>query len=170
MSAAKFDIEKSNGAFTDQSKKTLREEFGALEDGKYTILAAPAKGYRPKRYSFYFDSVLWQILNDAGHHYEIVNPDTGEQRKPRNTTELHTCMKAIYNPVMLSVNGKSRVIAGTTTDLTDTEFLGKYLEQIIADHSGPPYLIEFISYQDWKELHRANAWINFKQTYKPLNH
>ena len=162
--SAKFDIEKANGAFTDQSKKTLREEFGALVDGKYTILAAPAKGYRPSRYKYYYDSVLWQILNEAGQHYEIINPDTGEQRKPRNTAELHTCMKAIYNPVMLTVNGKSRVIAGTTTDLNDTEFLGKYLEQIIADHSGPPYLIEFISYQDWKELHRANAWINFKQT------
>ena len=75
-------------------------------------------------------------------------------------------MKAIYNPVTLTVGNKTRVIAGTTTDLNNKEFLGEYLEQIIADHSAPPYLIEFISYEDWKELHRANAWINFKNTYK----
>ncbi len=166
MSAAKFDIEKSNGVLANHSREIFKEQFDSLGDGKYTILISPAKGYRPSRYKYYYDSVLWQILNEAGQHYKIVNPDTGEQRKPRNTAELHTCIKAIYNPVMLTVNGKSRVIAGTTTDLTDTEFLGKYLEQIIADHSSPPYLIEFISYQDWKELHRANVWINFKQTYK----
>ena len=163
--SAKFTIETDGVTFTDKSRVILKEEF-TLPLGKYDVLITPAKGYRPARYKYYYDSVLWQILNEAGHLYEIVNPDTGEQRKPRNTAELHACMKAIYNPVMLTVNGKSRVIAGTTTDLNDTEFLGKYLEQIIADHSGPPYLIEFISYQDWKELHRANAWINFKQTYK----
>ena len=167
--SAKFQIEKDDtGKFTPESLRVHKEQMGLLPAGKkYDVLVTPAKGYRPKRYSFYFDSVLWQILNDAGHHYEIVNPDTGEQRKPRNTTELHTCMKAIYNPVMLSVNGKSRVIAGTTTDLNDSEFIKGFMEQIIADHSGPPYLIEFISYEDWKGLHAANAWQNFKKTYKP---
>lgn len=168
--SAKFTIETDGVAFTGKSRKELKEQFGALTLGRYDVLITPAKGYRPTRYKYYYDSVLWQILNEAGKHYLIVNPSTGEERNPVNTTELHECMKAIYNPVMLSVNGKSRVIAGTTTDLNDSEFLGKYLEQIIADHSSPPYLIEFISYQDWKELHRANAWINFKQTYKPLNH
>ena len=168
--SAKFQIEKISGQFTQQSRAILKEQFDAMPDGKHDVLTTPAKGYNPKRYAFYFDSVLWQILNEAGRFYLIVNPSTGEQRTPRDTTELHECMKAIYNPVTLTVGNRTRVIAGTTTDLNNKEFLGEYLEQIIADHSGPPYNIEFISYQDWKELHRANAWINFKQTYKPLNH
>ena len=167
MSAAKFDIEKSNGVLANHSREIFKEQFDSLGDGKYTILISPAKGYRPSRYKYYYDSVLWQILNEAGKHYLIVNPSTGEERNPVNTTELHECMKAIYNPVMLSVNGKSRVIAGTTTDLNDSEFIKGFMEQIIADHSGPPYLIEFISYEDWKGLHAANAWGNFKKNYKP---
>ena len=167
--SAKFQIEKDDaGKFTPESLHVHKEQMGLLAAGKkYDVLVTPAKGYRPKRYAYYFDSVLWQILNEAGKHYLIVNPSTGEERNPVNTTELHQCMKAIYNPVMLSVNGKSRVIAGTTTDLNDSEFIKGFMEQIIADHSGPPYLIEFISYEDWKGLHAANAWQNFKKNYKP---
>lgn len=169
--SAKFTIETDGITFTDKSRTTLKEQFSALTVGRYDVSITPAKeGYRPTRYKHYFDCILWQILNEAEHHYLIVNPSTGEQRHPANTTEMHECMKAIYNPVTLTVGNRTRVIAGTTTDLNNKEFLGEYLEQIIADHSGPPYNIEFISYQDWKELHRANAWINFKQTYKPLNH
>ena len=165
--SAKFQIEKISGQFTQQSRAILKEQFDAMPDGIHDVLTTPSKvGYNPKRYAFYFDSVLWQILNEAGRFYLIVNPNTGEQRTPRDTTELHECMKAIYNPVTLTVGNKTRVIAGTTTDLNNKEFLGEYLEQIIADHSAPPYLIEFISYEDWKELHRANVWINFKNTYK----
>jgi len=169
--SAKFTIETDGITFTEKSRAILKEQFGALPLGRYDVLITPTKdNYTATRYKHYFDSVLWQILNQAGRFYLIVNPSTGEQRTPRDTTELHECMKAIYNPVTLTVGNRTRVIAGTTTDLNNKKFLGEYLEQIIADHSGPPYNIEFISYQDWKELHRANAWINFKQTYKPLNH
>lgn len=165
--SAKFKIEKIDGKWTEKSRKDHSEQMNALPDGLHEILIQPAKeGYSPTRYKHYFDSVLWQILNEAGKQYLIVNPSTGEERNPANTTELHECMKAIYNPIMLTVNGKSRVIAGTTTDLNNREFIGQFLEQIIADHSGPPYNIQFIGYEDWKELHRANAWINFKNTYK----
>ena len=75
-------------------------------------------------------------------------------------------MKPTYNKVLLMAPGKSMLVAGSTTDLDNKEYFGKYLESIIADHSGPPYNIQFIGYEDWKELHRANAWINFKNTYK----
>lgn len=170
--SAKFKIETDGTAFTDKSRANLKEQFDLIrsQPGRYEVSVTPAKeGYNPSRYKFYHDCVLWQILNEAGKHYLIVNPSTGEERTPRNTTELHTCMKAIYNPVMLTVNGKSRVIAGTTTDLNDTEFIRNFMEQIIADHSGPPYNIEFISYDDWKGLHAANAWRHFKETYKPQN-
>lgn len=166
--SAKFTIETDGVTFTEKSRKELKEQFGMLPSGRYEVSITPAKDrYTASRYKYYFDCVLWQILNEAGKHYLIVNPKTGEERNPVNTTELHECMKAIYNPVMLTVNGKSRVIAGTTTDLNDTEFIKKFMEQIIADHSGPPYLIEFISYEDWKGLHAANAWHNFKKNYKP---
>jgi hypothetical protein len=168
--SAKFQIETDGVTFADKSRSALKEQFDLIrsQPGRYDVSITPAKeGYSPSRYKYYHDCILWQILNEAGNHYLIINPSDGEQRKPRNTAELHECVKAIYNPVILTVNGKSRVIAGTTTDLNNREFIGQFLQQIIADHSGPPYLIEFISYEDWKGLHRVNAWGNFKKTYKP---
>lgn len=166
--SAKFTIETDGVTFTEKSRSALKEQFGALTIGRYDVLITPAKDkYTPTRYKYYFDCALWQILNEAGRYYLIVNPSSGEQRTPANTTELHECMKAIYNPITLTVGNKTRVIAGTTTDLNNKEFLGEYLEQIISDHSGPPYNIEFISYDDWKGLHAVNAWHNFKKNYKP---
>jgi hypothetical protein len=165
--SAKFQIEKISGQFTQQSRAILKEQFDALPDGKHDVLTTPTKRYSATRYKHYFDCVLWQILNEAGHHYRIVNLETGEERRPVSTQELHDLvMKPTYNKVLLMAPGKSMLVAGSTTDLDNKEYFGKYLESIIADHSGPPYNIEFISYEDWKELHRANAWINFKNTYK----
>jgi hypothetical protein len=87
--SAKFQIEKISGQFTQQSRAILKEQFSAPPDGKHDVLTTPARGYNPKRYAFYFDSVLWQIPNEVGRFYLIVNPSTGEQRTPRDTTELH---------------------------------------------------------------------------------
>ena len=166
--SAKFRIEKDeSGKFTERSRKDHKEQMDALAPGTYEVSIIRAKEkYSPTRYKYYFSSVLFQILHDAGRFYRIVNPSTGEEREPQNTTELHECMKAIYNPVILNVGGKSRVIAGTTTDLNDRDFISSFLEQIIAEHSGPPYNIEFVSYEDWKGLHAANGWQMFKDNYK----
>lgn len=161
--SAKFHIEKQAGVFTSKSRDALKEQFNALEDGEYEILIAPKKGYKATRYKWYFDCVMWQILCEAGRYYRIVNPNTGEERTPVSTVELHTCMKAIYNPVTLTIGNKTRVIAGTTTDLNDREFLVEYLEQIIADHSGPPYNIQFVTYEEWKSLHASNSWHMVKE-------
>lgn len=147
--SAKFQIEKISGQFTQQK---IAELFGV------------AKSTISEHLSNIFET--GELDKEATvRKFRTVQPE-GEQRTPRDTTELHECMKAIYNPVTLTVGNKTRVIAGTTTDLNNKEFIGEFLESIISDHSGPPYNIEFIGYEDWKELHRANAWINFKNTYK----
>ena len=170
MSAAKFDIETNGVTFTDKSRTTLKEQFDLIrsQPGRYDVSITPAKDKRTAtRYKHYFDCVLWQILNEAGQHYRIIDLKTGEERRPRNTQELHdVVMKPTYNKVLIMTPTQSMLVAGSTTELSDREFLRDYLEQIIADHSGPPYLIEFISYEDWKGLHAANAWGNFKNTYK----
>lgn len=164
--SAKFHIEKIAGKFTIDSRVLLKEQFDQLLDGHHTVMIEPGKvGYKASRYKYYFDCLMWQLLNEAATHYRFVNPDTGEERKPVNTTEMHVIMRAIYNPVILVAGNKTRVIAGSTTDLNDREFIGDYSERIISDHSGPPFNIEFVSYEDWKGLHAANGWHNFKSHY-----
>lgn len=170
MSAAKFDIEKANGVLANHSREILKEQFSALDDGKYTVMIAPAKGYSPSRYKYYHDSVLFQILVHCGHMHRYINPKTGEETYPKNTAEMHEIMRVLYYSVMIVRGDTIKVVGKSTTELNDTQFLKEFLQNILVEYSGPPYNIEFISYEDWKELHRANAWINFKQTYKPLNH
>ena len=131
--SAKFQIKTDGVMFTDKSRSALKDQFDLIrsQPGKYDVLIVPVKeGYTATRYKHYFDCVLWQILNEAGRFYLIVNPNTGEQRTPRDTDELHECMKAIYNPITLTVGNKTRVIAGTTTDLNNKEFIGEFLQQI----------------------------------------
>jgi len=166
--SAKFTIETDGIVFTEKSRAALKEQFGALTIGRYDVLITPAKdNYTATRYKYYFDCVMWQMLNEVGEMYQILDPKTGEVKTPQNTDDMHYCMKCIYHRKVLIVNGEAFQITGSTTEMNDRDFIGNFLEKkIIPDHSGPPYNIEFISYQDWKELHRANAWTNFKQTYK----
>ena len=166
--SAKFTIETDGVTFTDKSRAALKEQFGALPPGKYDVLITPAKdNYTATRYKYYWDSVLWQILCEAGHHHRSIDPKTGEETHPKNTADLHEIMRVFYYPVMVARGEVIKVVGKSTTELTDQQFLKGYLQNILVEYSGPPYNIEFISYEDWKELHRANAWINFKQTYKP---
>lgn len=118
--SAKFQIEKVSGQLTPESRAILN----ALPDGKHDVLTTPTKRYSATRYKHYFDCVLWQILNEAGHHYRIVNLETGEERRPVSTQELHDLvMKPTYNKVLLMAPGKSMLVAGSTTDLTTKSIL-----------------------------------------------
>lgn len=141
------------------SKETFREQWGQLPDGNYTItIEEGRKGYTPTRYKYYFDCVLFEIIRQAGHYYRITNPETGEQRKPNNTEEMHEIMKAIYNPLTVQVGRATMVIPGSTTELKDRDFIGNYLEQIISEHAGPPYLVDIPDYEEWKELRKTGQY------------
>lgn len=163
--SSRVHFEKSNGKLTQAAREILAEQFAALPDGWHTNDITPGRrGYTPTRYRFYHDVILWCILTQAGRFYRITNPSTGEERIPRNTAELHECIKAIYNPVILiTPNGKTRVIAGTTTDLTDSEFIEQFQEQIVADHSQDPYLVEFVDIETWRAKHNDGTWRDFKK-------
>ena len=156
--SSRICIEKRTGKLTEQSRNVFKDWFESLGDGFHIVDSKPSEGrYTPTRYKYYFAEVMTAILSQAGRFYRMVNPGTGEERLPRNTAELHDCMKAIYNPIVLNVEGKSRVIAGTTTDLNDRDFIGTFLEQIIADHSGPPYLVDIMDYDTWKDMASEKA-------------
>lgn len=154
----KLWIKKEKGRFTGQSRIDLKELFDSFEDGWHTIEYAPKEaGYKPSRYKYYFDSLMKEILKGAGRYYRLVIPTTGETREPRDTAEMHRIMKAIYNPIVLvTEDGKTRVMAGSTTELNDTEFINEYQEQIIIDHSGPPYNLEITDYDTWRQVKAQN--------------
>lgn len=89
--SAKFQIEKVSGQFTQQSRDLLKEQFSTLPDGKHDVLITPAKGYSPSRYKHYFDSVLWQILNEAGRL-----PDCQPEHRRATHTARHNRTTRMY--------------------------------------------------------------------------
>lgn len=156
---ARFKIEKQNGAMPPKSRKEFREQWDALPDGEYRVtIEEDGNSYRPSRYKYYFDSVLFEILRQAGRFFRVTNPATGEIRDIRTEAELHEVMKGIYNPIMVSAGRQVFVMPGTTTELNDREFIGNYMEQILSDFAGPPYLVEFVDYEGWKALRRAGMY------------
>lgn len=151
-------IYKYDGAWTENSRRILADLFGKQGDGQYEVTLKEVS-YTKTRYKYYFDSLMREILDGGSRFYRIVNPATGEEREPRSTSELHVCMKAIYNPVVLiTPYGATKVIAGTTTDLNDTEFIKQFQEQIIVDHSGPPFNLELTDYETWRNIKTNEIW------------
>lgn len=154
----KLWIKKEGGRLTGQSRALLKELFDNLPDGWHTIEDSPRQvGYKPTRYKYYFDSLMKEILAGAGRFYRLVNSKTGETREPVSTEEMHHILKSIYNPIVLVAgDGSIRVMAGSTTELNNSEFIKEYQEQIIIDHSGPPYNLEITDYETWRQAKAQN--------------
>lgn len=142
----------------EPSREVFRDQWDLLEPGDYTFEINKASGYRPTRYKYYFGSVLTSILKQAGHLMQITNPKTGEVRRMHNTTELHQFFKWKYNLVWIMVGETAMPQAGTTTDLTDGEFINRFQEQIMADYAGPPWNVCFVDEEEWKALLKSGQW------------
>ena len=151
---AKFHIEKVNGAVSEKSRAVFKEQFFALSEGWHKITIEPSKTgkYTPTRYKYYFGHVLPVILEKSGARFLVVEHATGEQRQVRNTTELHEGLKFMYNPVTVITPNGAFTTGGTTTSLSDKDFIGEFMEAILGDFSQPPYNCDFHDIEDWKEL------------------
>lgn len=144
---------------TPHSLQLFSEQWAKCPDGNYTITIEEGKiGYTPTRYKYYFDCVLREILGQAGRFFRLTVPNTGEERPPNSTEELHEIMKLVYNPIQVECSGQVFTIPGTTTEIRDRDFIGQYVEQIIAEYSGPPYLCEIPSYEEWKEMRKNGTY------------
>lgn len=152
---AKFQVQKRDGKMSQASKEIFAEQWAALPDGDLDVQMSEAKAYRPTRYKWYFGHVLSEILNQAGHLLQITNTKTGEVRRMRNTTELHTFLKWKYNLVWVMVGDIAMPEAGTTTDLSDSEFIANFQERIMSDFAGPPWNVEFVDEDEWKSILEA---------------
>ena len=154
MEIKRFNITRTEGGrFSEQSRAVMREQFLQLMPGDYTITIEPARNgkYTPTRYKYYFAAVMAAILEKCQDRFLITDHFTGEQHPPRTTTDIHEIMKLWYNPVTV-ITPKGEFTSGnTTTSLSDRDFIGTYLESILAEFSMPPYGVDFIDYEEWKQ-------------------
>lgn len=141
-------IEKQSGKATQETANQWTDAVKELPDGWYKITVEQVRrGYTPTRYKFYFAHVLEVILHTCGRMFEIM--DGSEFRPVRNTQEIHECLKLKYNPVFVRTPFGGGTIAGSTTGLSDSEFIGKFEETIVAEFSGPPFNCEFMMRDEW---------------------
>lgn len=154
MSTRIFHITTNGGTqFTGQSREILKEQFEALEQGRYKVVIEKVGAYeRPTRYKFYFGVVMAAILEKCADRFQIINPRTGETSPPRTTEDIHEIMKAMF--MIMTPKGVTNS-GGTTTNLSDRDFINEYSEEIMAEFSSPPYNVEFLDPDTWRETMKA---------------
>lgn len=151
-----FYVNKHATGFATQSTEVLREQFGALLEGQYKVTIEPAHGgYSSTRYKYYFGHVLPCILEKCAKSFRMINPRTGEESNPRNTTDLHECLKMMFNPVTVITPNGAFNTPGTTTALSNREFVSEFLEMIQAYFASEPYNVDFLDREDWAERMKA---------------
>lgn len=152
-----FHITTNGGTqFTGQSREILKDQIEALGQGRYKVVIEKVGAYeRPTRYKFYFGVVMAAILEKCADRFQIINPRTGETSPPRTTEDIHEIMKAMFNPVMIMTPRGVTNSGGTTTNLSDRDFINEYSEEIMAEFSHPPYNVEFLDPDTWREMMKA---------------
>jgi hypothetical protein len=154
---SRFNIQRHDTDFTQQSRLVMRDQFSALPPGEYTISIEPAKQsrYTSSRYKYYFGHILPCILEKCAARFRMINPRTGEESSPRNTSDLHECLKMMFNPVTVITPNGAFNTPGTTTALSNQEFINEFMELIFSYFSSDPYNVEFLDREDWNAEMKA---------------
>jgi len=103
------------------------------------------------RYKYYFGHILTtavEFYNKAGK-YQIYITSTGET-VPLDSATLHEALKRKYNPEIVEFTGNTVVVAGSTTKLSDSQFINNFQEQILADMSNDG--IQFLDKDEYYTL------------------
>jgi hypothetical protein len=157
----KLDIFKNDdGTMSQKDKVAFRQMWDSLNPGDHEFMVKEKHKRTPKKYKYYFDCVMHCMLAQVGHRFQIGD------RTAQTTEEIHTVMKFIYNPITVYCisTGDVYKIPGTTTSMTDSEFIDRYEQQIIADYSGPPFFVSFPTFEQYCEMQKAGTWREQKDT------
>jgi hypothetical protein len=140
---------------TDHSKNILHKLFGMLPEGLYSLNLKSQKKVSTSRYKYYWGHVLLLAVNEFNKRsmYQIEIEDTGEI-KLLDCTELHEMFKQWYNPVIRRYKGMRIIKGGSTRNLSDSEFIGEYLEKIICFLAEKDVICQ--TFDEWAEYMRSN--------------
>ncbi len=134
----------------------MADQFGALGQGRYKVVIDKVGAYEnPSRYKFYFSVVMTAILEKCGMMFTVISHRTGEQVAWSSTKDVHEYMKLRYNPHTLTTPTGVFIVPGSTTEISDRDFIGEYMEMLMVDFSQPPYNAEFIDIDDWRAEMKA---------------
>lgn len=151
----KYDFRKTENGLQNNHRIDMSKIFKELPPGEYTLEIVKRSTYRG-RYKYYFAYLLPEIINQVG--FKVQEHDTGELRTG-TVDELHEVLKVQFNPVSVQspMTGGWSVTGGTTTKLSDGEFIARYEEEIaaLAANRGA----ELISRSEWVLLKKSEKFI-----------
>jgi hypothetical protein len=157
----RFKDENSNKIeWAKESFIQLKQAMTNLPEGQFKVFIQQNKRISGWRTKFHFGHVLPLIVEYMNRNgiNQILDPSTGEMI-PIDVLTLHEYHKQIFNPCLVKniLNRKDAkgqtpefiVVPMTTTKLSDSEFIGRYEEEIMATYANQ-YGIEFISREDFR--------------------
>lgn len=146
-------VRKTNGKYEESSREEMRDIFNGAPDGFYEVtIQEDKKRYTTTRYKFYFGHVVETILLTAGSKFKVML-DNGTWRPVNSPEEMHRVLKRMYNPVTyVTPDGQTWTEGASTTELNDRDFIGEFIEAIMADFSQPPYNCDFMTREEWREV------------------
>ena len=128
-------ILKTAGQLTESLKDSLRSVFKQLEGNKfYEITINEIGNISKSRYKYYFGHIIATAVDWFNEHgiYQIKDLQTGETNKLDSDT-LHEVFKQKYNPEIINLTDKIIIRSGTTTRLSDSQFIDKFQDKILAE-------------------------------------
>ena len=142
-----------------QLSDTAREKlfkFLKMDEGNWLLTRTKDKSYKSSRYKYYWAGLLLQAVTKMNLRglYQIHNEETGEV-SPLTCEDLHGLFKQYYNPVIVRYENMKIIKGGSTKKLSDSEFIGEYLEKIYVFLS--ELSIEVMPYSDWTERMKEGA-------------
>ena len=152
-----FHITKKEGHnYTGQSREIMAEQFGGLPEGRYKVVIEKVGAYEnPSRYKYFFAIVMAAILEKCGNMFRVISHRTGEEVPWRTTADVHAYMKLRYNPHTLTTPTGIFIVPGSTTEISDRDFINEYMEVIMSDFASSPYFVEFKDIDDWRAEMKA---------------
>lgn len=126
-----------DGELSSYTKSEFRRIVRNMAQHKtYQVSIKEISNISSTRYKYYFGHILTtavEFYNKSGK-YQIHNTLSGVTSMLDIET-LHEILKRKYNPQILEIVGNMIVVAGSTTKLTDSQFISHYQDQILAEFS-----------------------------------
>ena len=144
---------KESGRF-NEGIQMFKDLLMTFDDGYHEVhVFQNKKRVYHTRYKYYFAYCLPEIIRRC--NIMIVEHRTGEQRL-MTAEEIHEHLKRVYNggTIIDPLTRKMTTLSLSTTDLTDSEFIGQFEDRIISDfiQEYPEEFQDFLLRSEWVEM------------------
>ncbi len=150
---AQFWINKRDGKLTEESREVLRDAILEMPDAGYMFtIEEKVDRFTSSRYKYYWAHVLETIFLTCGQMFTYFD---GVKFSPiKNVEQLHEGLKMKFCPQIIMTPFGTYTVPTSTTEMSDSEFINKFEEAVIAEFSYPPFGCDFMDRESWAQMMR----------------